>query len=176
MNIICRAYHKTFLGKIDLNKLNKEQRELTEKNTAKHAKIFFSMILIMIYTYFIINNYYLNSIGTVMTALLGVLFISGTAWFAVTFGAIPVRFIDFAVQITAWLFGAFAFSMSMVFVAACIALPFLTPVFFITFFALYVASVKYDIVDALKLGIDEAVYKHSTVGRTYFIRELKKSK
>ena len=176
MNIVCRGYHRLFLGKISINELNKEQRVLTEKNISKHTKIFFSMIAVMAYTFFVVNYFYFDSISSVMTALLGVLFVSGTAWFAITFGAIPSRYMDFAIQTTAYLFTTFAFSASAVFVASSIALPLLTPIFFIAFITLYAASVKYDIVDALKMGIDETIYKHAKVGRTYFIRELKKSK
>jgi hypothetical protein len=176
LNKIYRSYHKVFLGKIDLNKLNKDQMEITEMNVKKHTKIFLFSILAMVYTYIVISNYYSNSFGTVMTALFGVLFVSGTAWFAITFGAIPARYKDFAVQTTAYLFASFSFSMAAVFIAASVSLPLLTPIFFIAFFALYGASVKYDVADGLKIGIEEAHYKHSVTGRIYYVRELKKKK
>ena len=61
LNIFCRLYHRIFLGKIGLERLNKGQRELTEMNTVKHAKIFLLMLLIIPYTYYTITNYYYNS-------------------------------------------------------------------------------------------------------------------
>ena len=176
MNFFCKIYYNLFLNKIDLNKLKKEQKEITIINIKKHLNIFILMTLIMPYCYFIITNYYIDKIDIVISSLLGVLLISGTAWFAITFGAIPIIFCDFAIKTTAHLFASFAFSMAAVFVAASIAVPFLSPILFLCFFTLYSASVKYDIVDALKLGIDEAIYKQAKVGRIYFVGELKKKK
>lgn len=174
MNLFYKLYYKIFLSKIALNKLDQEQRELTEINIKKHARIFVIIILAAIFTYFIIYNYYIDKIDTVVVSLLGVLFISGNAWFVMTFGTVPQRFLDLAVQITEHLFCSFAISMAATFVAVSITVPFLTPILFIAFITLYSASVKYDVVDALKLGIDETLYKHAQVGKRYFIRELKK--
>ncbi|MCK5177496.1 MAG: hypothetical protein KAQ92_07240, partial [Candidatus Aenigmarchaeota archaeon] len=118
MNFFCKIYYNLFLNKIDINKLKKEQKEITIINIKKHLNIFILMSLIMPYCYFVITNYYIDKIDIVISSLLGVLLISGTAWFTMTFGAIPISFCDFAVQITAHLFASFAFSMAAVFVAA----------------------------------------------------------
>jgi hypothetical protein len=174
MQILFRMFHKIFLHKINLKKLNSEQRSITIDNIKKHTYIFLIMSFSVIYSFFIIYFNYIDKIDTVITSLLGVLFISGAAWFAITFGAIPLRFADFAIDITAFLFASFALSMGAVFAAAIIAVPYLSPILFIAFYSLYNASVKYDIVDALKIGIDDAVLKHAKVGRIYFTRELKK--
>jgi hypothetical protein len=176
LNILDKVYYKLFLGRLQLEKLSTEQQEVTEDNIKKHVIIFILMILTAVYSYFIISNYYVEQIDTVLTSLLGVLFISGTAWFAITFGAIPARFMDFAVEITAHLFGALAIALTAVLITSIIALPFFTPVLFLAFIALYSASVKYDVADGLKIGIDEAVLEHAKVGRTYFVRELERKK
>tara|TARA_Y100000310_G_C20690171_1_gene821678 strand:- start:2208 stop:2741 length:534 start_codon:yes stop_codon:yes gene_type:complete len=174
LSILDTLFHYIFLRKIKIEKLGKEQKEMTILNIKKHVKILFLMIIAMAYCYYIIPKEYPNEISIVLSSLLGVLFVSGTAWYAITFGAIPTRFSDFAVQITAYLFCAFAVSLAAVFSAATIAIPLLSPVLVVAFYALYAASVQYDIVDALKIGIDEAVLEHAKIGRVYFVRELKK--
>lgn len=169
-------YFKIFLGKIDKSKLDKDQLEVLDLNLKKHVRIFLLLLLVMPYVYFVTTNFYADKIDIVINALFGVLFISGAAWYAISFGAVPVKFMDFAIHITSYLFASLAVSMASVFVAASIAVPLLSPVLFIAFYSLYAASVKFDVVDALKLGIDETVYQHAKVGRLYFLRELEKRK
>lgn len=174
LNVFYRIYYKLFLGELDLNKLNTEQKELTIINIKKHTHIFLLMLLTLPYTYYILSNFYVDKIDVVMTALLGALFVSGTAWFAITFGAIPERFMNFAIKTTAYLFTAFAVSLTAVFAVGLLEVPLISPILFIIFISLYTASVKYDVVDALKIGIDEAIFKHAKVGRVYFLKQLKK--
>lgn len=169
-------YFKIFLNKIDRSKLDKDQLEILNLNLKKHMRIFLLLLLVMPYVYFVITNFYADQIDLVISSLFGVLFISGAAWYAISFGAVPVKFMDFAVHITAYLFTSLAVSMAAVLVAASIAVPLLSPILFIAFYSLYAASVKFDVVDALKLGIDETVFQHAKVGRIYFQRELKKQK
>lgn len=173
---LINLYFKIFLGKVERSKLSKEQAYILELNVKKHVKIFILMLMIIPYVYYVISTYYINRIDTVISALFGVLFISGAAWYAISFGAIPIRFMEFAVSITTYLFASLAVSMSAVFIAASIAVPLLSPVLFIVFFALYAASVKFDIVDALKLGIDETIYLNAKADRVYYLRELSKTR
>jgi len=167
-------FYKIFLNKIDRTKLNEEQNSFLELNVKKHVKIFILILITMPYVYFVITRFYLDKIDIVMTALLGVLFVSGTAWYAISFGTVPARFLEFALEITSYLFAGFTVSLAAVLIAGSIAVPFLIPILFIAFFNLYAASVKYDIADSLKIGIDEAMFKHAIVGRRYFTKELKK--
>lgn len=174
MNFLDRLYSNFFLSQLRKKELDKDQMELFVLNVKKHRRIFILILFVVPYVYFTISNFYFNQIDTVISSLFGVLLISGTAWYAVTFGAIPVKFMSFAINITAYLFTSLAVSMASVFIAASIATPLLSPVMFIAFYTLYVASVQYDVADALKLGIDETIYQHAKVGRLYFTRELKK--
>ena len=169
-------YFKMFLNKIDRSKLDKDQLEILNLNLKKHLRVFIILLLVMPYVYFVTTYFYSDQIDVVINSLFGVLFISGAAWYSISFGAVPVKFMDFAVHITSYLFTSLAVSMASVFVAASIAVPLLSPILFIAFFTLYAASVKFDVVDALKLGIDETLFQHAKIGRLYFQKELEKEK
>lgn len=176
MNLIMKLYQKLFLWELEMDKLSKDHYKLTIQNIKKHIYIFIFMSISLAYSYFIIRNNYLNQIDTVITSLLGVLFVTGSAWYVITFGTIPKRFGILAVNITYYLFASFCASLAAVFVAASLAVPYMLPIFIFAFGTLYIASVKYDIMDALKLGIDEAIYKHAEAGEKYFSSRNEKSK
>jgi len=174
MNLFLKLFQKTFLRELEMDKLDEEHLKLTIQNIKKHVYILIFMMISLIYSYYIIDKYYINDINTVITSLLGVLFVTGSAWYVITFGTIPKRFGILAVNITFFLFASFCVSLAAVLSAAILAVPLMSPVLIFAFGTLYIASVKYDIMDALKLGIDEAIYKHATVAEKYFSNEIKK--
>ena len=176
MNLLYNVYFKIFLRKLSKEKITKEQwDDIVEVNVRKHTKIFALSLLTLIYTYCMVSFFYVSQIDTVITSLLGVLFVSGGAWFAISFGTVPERLIDFAMEITSFLFASFSVSLAAVFAVTIVAVPLLSPVLFIAFFSVYTASAQYDFVDAMKIGIDEAVFEHAKVGKRYFVRELEKT-
>jgi len=174
MNFLIKLYQKLFLWELEMDQLDEDHYKLTVQNIKKHIYILIFMSISLVYSYFIIKNNYLDQIGTVITSLLGVLFVTGSAWYVITFGTIPKRFGILAVNITYFLFASFCVSLAAVFIAASLAVPYMLPIFIFAFGTLYIASVKYDIMDALKLGIDEAIYKHAEAGEKYFSSKNKR--
>lgn len=144
------------------------------ENTKKYLRVFLLSSFIAAYVLTIEHFLYPASSELILNALFGILFISGTAWFAITFGAVPERFGGFAIKITAQLFSAFTISLFSVLVTACLSLPWLSPVFIIAFLALYSASVRYDIMDGLRIGVYETLFQQAKLGKIYFGQNIRK--
>lgn len=174
MNWLQKLYNSILFSDIHLGELLETQKGMFVANTRKHLKVFVLSVVVAGYVLGVEQYLYPNSSDTILNALFGILFISGTAWFAISFGAVPERFGQFAIKITTQLFSAFTISLFSVLVTACLSLPWLSPVFVLAFLALYCASVRYDIMDGLKLGVDETVFQQAKLGKIYFGQNIRK--
>ena len=160
-----------------INELVETNRKLEEKailfdNTWKHVKI--AIVGLIFLPYLVFVSLGIENILLVLTGLLGVIMVFGSAWFVITFGAVPARLMRMAINLSFWMFLAFVLSLEATAVVLCIALPLLTPVLAVVFFGAYIASVKYDTADSLKLGLEPAQFQLARYGTKYFRRELKK--
>jgi hypothetical protein len=116
-----------------------------------------------------LNNTEAGSLNTVITSLIAPVMVMGTAWFAISFGAIPARLLNVSMVITFWMYLAFKLSLTTMFIAiAFIVDPLLWPVLATIYVAIDFSCSLYDTVDALKAGLDEAVLKHSRAALIYY--------
>lgn len=108
--------------------------------------------------------------GTVVTGLLAPAMITGGAWYAVSFGGIPEKFIKTALWLTAFLFLSFSLSMTLLIALLCAITPWPVGAFILipSYVALYVASLLYDNLDGLKIGLDTTLLKYSRATLNYF--------
>ena len=108
--------------------------------------------------------------AVVVTGLLAPAMITGAAWYTVSFGGIPEKFLNVALVLTFWMFLSFSLSMTLLVGLLCSLTPWPVGLFVLIpiYLALYVASVLYDNLDGLKIGLDSTLLKYSRAALTYY--------
>jgi hypothetical protein len=108
--------------------------------------------------------------AVVVTGLLAPAMITGGAWYAVSFGGIPEKFISSAFVLTFCMFLAFTLSMTLLISLLCKLTPWPVGTLFLlpTYAGLYVASMLYDNLDGLKIGLDTALLKFSRASLNFY--------
>jgi len=108
--------------------------------------------------------------GVVVTGLLAPAMITGAAWYTLTFGGISEKFLNVAMTLTRWMFLAFSLSMTLLTALLCSLTPWpigwfvLAPIYV----GLYVASMLYDNLDGLKIGLDTTLLRFSRASLNYY--------
>lgn len=156
----------------EFEKIEIAELDFLVENLNKHRKILWLNIVLVIYLYL----HGLDSILSqghpeiVVTGLLAPAMITGAAWFAVSFGGIPEKFINIAVTLTFAMFLSFTLSMTLL----SLLLIKLTPgiigfgVILPIYLSLYLASMFYDNVDGLKIGLDSTLLKFSRASINFY--------
>jgi len=108
--------------------------------------------------------------STVVTGLLAPAMITGGAWYAVSFGGIPEKFISSAFVLTFCMFLAFTLSITLLVALLFKLTPWPVGVFFLLpiYAGLYLASILYDNLDGLKIGLDTALLKFSRASLNFY--------
>lgn len=179
MDALIKLYQFFFLRRI-VKLAKPEDRVLVDTNTLKHMKVMGLMLLLAPFALFVklaplfTNNPLVTKlIGTIdATNFTSIIMVTGTAWFMVSFGAIPKYLEDVAMEVTFWMFSAFVLSSEWLVIGMAIDSPVSAPFLFLIYWGLYNCAVQYDTMDALKAGLDEAQLRFARLGRAVFMRQV----
>jgi hypothetical protein len=161
--VICRKLYQN---------LEKDQKIFVQKNSHKHRKVIWLNIIFGIIVYFGLKNIKPQMFSIVITSLMTPAFITGGAWFAISFGGVPKKLIDIAVDITFWMFSAFTISLTtMVITLSFIANWALVSVFSFIISGIFIASILYDNIDGLKAGLDEALLRNNLTNLQFLLEK-----
>lgn len=153
-NLICHKFFKV--------ELLEWEYDFVMENVNKHRKVLWLNIISISFILMGLKELTSAEIPTIIGALLAPAMVTGGAWFGITFGGIPQKLLDTAVDITFWMFLAFTLSLSTMVVAMCYITPWiLWPLFSIIEIGVIIACIMYDNADGLKLGLDDTLLKHS---------------
>ena len=149
--------------------LKEEESSFIIKNINKHRLVQRINLLAAILILFALKTVSTDQMSIVTTALIAPVMIMGTARFAVSFGSIPARLINFSMEITFRLFLAFKLSLTTMFLAiGIIAPPLLWPILILIYIGVDFSCAQYDTSDWLKAWLDEASLKHSRAALLYY--------
>ena len=141
-------------------------------NLRKHRAI--SWINISLLIYLVAHGLATISTGgdstIIATGLLAPAVITGAAWYTVSFGGIPEKYIGAAIVLTFWMFLSFTLSMTLLTAVLCNICPWQISVFVICpiYLSLYMSSIFYDNIDGLKIGLDATLLKFSRASLNYY--------
>lgn len=152
--------------------IEESQIDFLVQNMKKHRVILWINIFIAIF----LSVYGLEIIlktgdaGIVVTGLLAPAMITGAAWFAISFGGIPEKFISIAFTLTLCMYLSFTLSMTILTCLLVAITPWSIGVLIIIpiYITLYIASMLYDNVDGLKIGLDSSLLKMSRASINYY--------
>ena len=152
--------------------LDLAELEFLVENLLKHRKILWCNIILATFLHF----WGLESIAAVgdpavvVSGLLAPAMVTGAAWYTVSFGGIPEKFVRLAVVLTLWMFLAFSLSMTLLTALLCSLTPWPIGAFVLMpiYVGLYLASMWYDNIDGLKIGLDSTLLKFSRASLNYY--------
>ena len=139
-------------------------------NIDKHRKVIWVNLLggLMVFTSLMGNSP--EQLTALVSVLMAPAFITGGAWFAITFGGVPEKLLDAALIITLWMFSAFTLSLTTMSILAYYILDgnwlILSVLLFINF-AVILSAILYDNIDGLKVGLDETLKSNSQATLRY---------
>ncbi|HEX3528798.1 MAG TPA: hypothetical protein VH988_17190 [Thermoanaerobaculia bacterium] len=141
------------------------------ENLLKHRFILWLNIILAVYMilFGLAAIFKMGKSELVITGLLAPAVITGGAWYNLTFGGISEKFLGTAMRLTRWMFLAFSLSMTLLMALLCYLSPW--PVAFVLgliYIGLYVASILYDNVDGLKIGLDTTMLRFSRASLNYY--------
>ena len=149
--------------------LRKDEESFILENITKHRHAMWVTVGVSISVFISLNNSPETVINTVVSSLIAPAMLTGSAWFAISFGGIPAKLINIALSVTFWLFMAFLASLTTMFIAVgFVTPPLLWPALVIIYTGVLVSCIQYDTADSLKAGLDEAILKHSRAALTYY--------
>jgi hypothetical protein len=141
-------------------------------NLQKHRLVLWLNLLLAVYLLLVEASSKLG--GPAATALaIGLLapaIVSGAAWYTVTFGGIPEKFLSGSFTLTACLFLAFTLTMTLLMGTLMTLTTWPVAVFILVpiYLALYLAGILHDNLDGLKIGLDTSQLKFSRAALRYY--------
>lgn len=152
-----------------IDKLEKEEKSFLEKNVNKHRIIQWLNLVAVVFIYLGLKNTDSSNLTVVINSLIAPVMVMGTAWFAISFGAVPARLLNVSMAVTFWMYLSFKLSLTAMFMAIAFGVsPFLWPVLVLIYLAVEFSCTLYDTTDALKAGLDEMILKHSRAALIYY--------
>ncbi len=159
------------LRKFFYSGLKKEEKMFVLDNINKHRGVLWINAIIIVDVIIALRDV-VDNVDTLILALIAPVMVMGGAWFAITFGGIPIKLIDTAMSVTFWMFLAFSGSLSAMLVSVAYISPVvLWPTLVIIYLGGLFSCIQYDTADGLKAGLDEALFKHSRAAIRYYKKE-----
>lgn len=142
-------------------------------NIHKHRRVLWMNVATMLLVWWGLRGRGKDEMNALINSLMAPAFITGGAWFAITFGGVPTKLLPLALNITLWMFAAFTIAMTTMLTSLSFILPWqLLIVFGFILFAIIVSAARYDNVDGLKVGLDDALRTHSLTHLEYLTKTL----
>lgn len=148
--------------------LQTKEIDFIHDNINKHRIVLWVNVISSLIVFSSLRGLSVAELNSLITALMAPAFVTGGAWFAITFGGVPQRLLPLAINITLWMFAAFTVSLTSMFISLYFILPIqIFLVFGFIVLAIIISAVRYDNVDGLKAGLDEALRMHSLTHLKY---------
>lgn len=150
--------------------LRKNEIAFILDNIDKHRKVLWVNIIGGSMVFHSLSGNSPEQLSALVSVLMAPAFITGGAWFAITFGGVPTKLLDAALVIRLWMFSAFTLSLTTMSIVAYYILDgnilMLIVLLFINF-AVIISAILYDNIDGLKVGLDEALKDNSQATLRY---------
>jgi hypothetical protein len=142
--------------------LNAYEAAIIRQNIKKHRIVFWITVLGGGLAWYGISISDRDKMGEIVAAMLAPSVVTGTAWFAISFGGVQEKLLDAAIGLTKWMFAAFTLSLVTMAIAIMqvVSWPVALVVWAIIALVIF-SAITYDNVDSLKIGLDDALRRHS---------------
>jgi len=154
-------------------KLNKIEMAFILDNIDKHRKVLWVNILGGYMVFISLSDNSPQQLSALISILMAPAFITGGAWFALTFSGVPEKLLDAALVITLWMLSAFTLSLTTMSIVAYYILDgeilMLIVLLFINF-SVIISAILYDNIDGLRVGLDEAIKDNSQATLRYLYK------
>ena len=157
-------------GSDGLDRADGAESEILLRNMVKHRWVLWINILLVCF----LSSYGLDYISKeykelIISGLLAPAMITGAAWYAVSFGGFGEKYVSIAFRLTFLMFLSFTLSMTLlttllVSITPVVGMAVVVPIYL----SLYFASVLYDSLDGLKMGLDTTLLRYLRAALNYY--------
>lgn len=169
-------FRKLLLTPFASSILTAEQTAFLQENADKHLRVLITLVILTPLMVLGLMQAKSETLPVLVGGLAAPVFVTGGAWFVVTFGAVPDALLGVAMILTRRLFTAFLVSLTLCFIAVGWVSPWpLWPILAIVWWLTWSAAFLYDCIDGLKTGLEPALLENARYGTTFFRRELGES-
>ena len=148
----------------DKYQLRQDELVFIFRNISKHRLVLWVNLIGGVTIFYGLSNSNKSNLDSIISLLIAPSFITGGAWFAVTFGGVPQKLLDAAMVITFWMFSAFTLSLTTMTICAYYLIGgniAVLTILLIINFAVIIAATLYDSIDGLRIGLDESLKANS---------------
>jgi len=142
--------------------LNAYEAAIIRQNIRKHRAVFWITLFGGSLAWYGVSISPKGNMGEIVAAMLAPSVVTGTAWFAISFGGVQEKLLKAAIDLTKWMFAAFMLSLVTMAIAIMQVVSWPVSLVVWSIIALVIFSaITYDNVDSLKIGLDDALRRHS---------------
>lgn len=168
-----RIINCTLLSVFSTSDLEKNEKAFLMDNAKKHIQSLLGMIAMLPFMIYGLHIADRAMLPVLVGGLVSPVVVTGTAWFVITFGAVPEKLLGIAMVLTRKMFGAFTESLTLAFLAVGWVCPWpLWVVLAMIWIKVYHAAFLYDCVDGLKTGLEPTMLENCRYGTKFFRRQL----
>lgn len=165
---VLRLLHLIFT----LAPLEAHERAFVEDNVLKHQIVTWVTIGAAYLVHRGLREVPQSAIGIIIAALAGPAILLGAAWFTVSLGAIPEKLRSVGMLITGSMFASFMVALVTMFMSTMYITPApINIVLALVFAGIVISGILYDTADGLKVGLDEAVLRHSRYAVSFYRKQ-----
>jgi hypothetical protein len=158
-------FFQAFLGA----NLDNDETVFVQANINKHRKALWINVFASVFVFLGVRDTSKESILPLVTSLLGVVAVTGIAWYTISFGRIPKKLMNVAMLTTFYMFVAFLVSLtSSTLVVASVVSVWFWPVLALIYLFFILASIYYDTADGFQSGQDALALKGSRYAIEFF--------
>lgn len=153
--------------------LTADQMVFLQDNARKHLRALVSLVMLVPLMVLGLAQAKPEILPVLVGGLAAPVFVTGAAWFVITFGVVPEQLLGVAMILTRRMFTAFLLSLTLCFIAVGWVCPWpLWLILAIVWWLTWSAAFLYDCVDGLKTGLEPALLENSRYGTKFFRRQL----
>lgn len=151
-------------------KLTKFEIAFIMDNIQKHRIVLWVNFIGGMIAFYALADNSQEQLNSIVLLLMVPIFVTGSAWFMISFGGVPTKLLDVALIITFWIFSAFTLSLTTMLIVAYYILEgemFIQIVILFIYICIILSAIIYDDLDGLKIGLDETLKDNSEATLRY---------
>ncbi|PIR04376.1 MAG: hypothetical protein COV59_00835 [Candidatus Magasanikbacteria bacterium CG11_big_fil_rev_8_21_14_0_20_39_34] len=151
--------------------LSPAQFAFLEDNTGKQRLSLWVTLIVSVPLYFGVVQSEGNQ-DRLLMGMIGFVAVTGSGWYVLSFGGIPAKLLDAAMEITFYMWTSFVCALTATLLVLITMFPPLCwPALFIIYLGAIFSGMQYDTTDGMKIGLDETLQRHSRAALQYYKRE-----
>ena len=151
--------------------LDPAQEAFLKVNTDKQRLSLWVTLLVSVPLYFgVIQSE--GNLDRLLMGMIGIVAVTGSGWYVLSFGGIPSKLLDAAMEITFYMWTGFVCALTATMIVLITMFPPLCwPALLLIYAGAVFSGMQYDTVDGMKIGLDETLHRHSRAALRFYAEQ-----